>query len=237
MESVGWIIPFKGFNQSGTYNQNFLWKKGSLYIMDNHRAAMWCWFQHIDIERKYNLFHIDKHTDTLYSNIEIWKKHLPDMTEVSIEEYLTFKHTEEFELIRWDNYLSLFLECYPKLIDVCYFATHNEGDTPRFHNCRQADIWHIPTNIDYWIYDSKVEWIFNIDIDYFVAVDEKSSVELFSDQFIERMFEPVAKSYYDGKISVITISLSPECSGGWEESLKICKKICNVFDIDFSIDS
>jgi len=50
--------------------------------MDNHRAAMWCWFQHISTDRKYNLFHIDKHTDTLNSNIEIWKKHLPDMTNI-----------------------------------------------------------------------------------------------------------------------------------------------------------
>lgn len=30
-----WIISFKGRNKSGTYNVNFLWNMGSIYIMDN----------------------------------------------------------------------------------------------------------------------------------------------------------------------------------------------------------
>lgn len=234
-----WIVPLKGLNFSGTYNLNFIWKNGSFYIMDNHRAALWCWFQHINLSDKYNLFHIDRHTDTLYSNIENWKKHMPDMTRISIEEYLELYYINgetDRKLFRWDNYLSLFMECYPHVLDECLFATHGEGDIPRFGNLHQIyNFWDVPLNMDYWINSSKHNWVFNIDIDYFTAINEKYYIKIFSDDFIRRMFEPVAEAYNHGKISVITISLSPECSGGWAKSLNMCSEICSIFDIKFNL--
>ena len=45
------ILRFKGRRVSETYEQNFLWKFYSAYIMDNHRAALWCWLQHINLKR------------------------------------------------------------------------------------------------------------------------------------------------------------------------------------------
>ena len=42
-----WLVPFKGRNTSGIYEQNFLWRDGAVYVMDNHRAALWCWIQHL----------------------------------------------------------------------------------------------------------------------------------------------------------------------------------------------
>lgn len=232
-------MPFKGYNSSGPYNQNFLWKSESFYIMDNHRAAMWCWFQHINLDDKYNLFHIDKHTDTLYSNIGNWKKHMPDMTSINIMDYLKLYYIDkepDRKLFTWDNYLSLFLECYSHILDKCYFATHSEGDKPRFENLHQImNFWDIPLNMSYWINSTKNNWIFNIDIDYFTAIDDKDYIEIFSDEYLRKMFEPIADAYKLGKISVITMSLSPECSGGWIESLSICMRICSIFDIKFNL--
>jgi hypothetical protein len=43
-----WPVDFRGRNRSGPYNQNFLWRRDSVYVMDNHRAAFWCWLQRID---------------------------------------------------------------------------------------------------------------------------------------------------------------------------------------------
>ncbi|WP_197422399.1 hypothetical protein, partial [Blastomonas sp. CCH5-E3] len=43
--TMRWIVPFKGRNNTGVYNQNFVWNDGHLYVMDNHRAAAWCWAQ------------------------------------------------------------------------------------------------------------------------------------------------------------------------------------------------
>lgn len=237
LNNENWLIPFKGENVSGCFNQNFLWKKDSLYIMDNHRAAIWCWFQHISLDKRYNFFHIDRHYDTLYSNIDIWKKLMPDMKEVSLNEYLNIcveVGNQKYPLFSWNNYLSLFLECYAELLDTCYFATYKEGDTPRFNNCREENIWDMPLYMDSWISESKVDWIFNIDIDYFI-VNGDYSFKLFSDDFLKNMFMPIVNKYNEGKIAVITMSLSPECSGGWGNSLNMCKQICNIFDINFDL--
>jgi hypothetical protein len=65
-----WILPFLGRNRSGPSEDNFLWRTGSTYIMDNHRDALWCWLQHLIPGKEYNLFHIDRHFDMLDSRIK-----------------------------------------------------------------------------------------------------------------------------------------------------------------------
>ena len=116
-----WLIPFKGRNFSGCYTQNFLWKKDNVYIMDNHRAALWCWFQHISADEKINLLHIDKHTDTLQSRLKEWVNACPDLWTIKLEEYLSFIHEkdagQDVPLFRWDNYGSIFLEKYGDLVN------------------------------------------------------------------------------------------------------------------------
>jgi len=108
-----WLIPFQGRKWSGSLNINLLWRSGSTYIMDNHRAALWCWFQHLSQMQKYNLIHIDRHTDTLYSQIESWKEALPkNFTSTLLNTYLSYEYegaSTRVPVIRWDNYLSLFL--------------------------------------------------------------------------------------------------------------------------------
>ncbi|WP_225032959.1 UPF0489 family protein [Paraburkholderia sp. XV] len=57
--------------------------------MDNHRAAWWCWMQQLSPEESIDVFHIDRHTDTLPSNLEIWTRHLPQqMRGKSLDDYL-----------------------------------------------------------------------------------------------------------------------------------------------------
>ena len=62
----------KGFNYSGCYDLNILFRSKNFYVMDNHGAALWTWLQHIDTNKKYNFIHIDKHDDTLSSNLQPW---------------------------------------------------------------------------------------------------------------------------------------------------------------------
>lgn len=72
-----WLVPFRGRNYSGAFTQNFLWKRQNVYVMDNHRAALWCWLQHIDPKQRYSLFHVDQHYDTLASRMTTWLDNLP----------------------------------------------------------------------------------------------------------------------------------------------------------------
>jgi len=47
-----WLVPFTGRNESDVWSQNFVWKKDNIYIMDNHRAALWCWLKQLNASDK-----------------------------------------------------------------------------------------------------------------------------------------------------------------------------------------
>ena len=233
-----WLVPFKGREPSGAYSLNFLWSSGNIYLMDNHRAALWCWFRHLRKSFKVNVFHLDRHTDTLYSRIEEWRRHLPDLWTVGLEEYLTKQYTSEcqtYPLMRWDNYLSLFLECYPDSVDTCLFATHTWRDEPRFQRLERLYITELPDNLEYWLTSSQNKWICNIDLDYFFYEVDESYRQLVHDSYIDKMFEVLSRQVQNNTILVLTVALSPELCGGWENSEIICERICRIMGIDFRL--
>jgi virulence-associated protein VapD len=131
-----WLVPLKGRSASGVYNQNFLWRDGTVYVMDNHRAAMWCWLQDVDPSHAHSLFHMDRHYDCLPS--PEWLENCPeDIRQLSIDEYLNFDYAfddfgreRRIRLFRWDNYLSIYLARYRNSIDPLVMYTHNDGAPP-----------------------------------------------------------------------------------------------------------
>ena len=60
-----WLLPWKERGASGALKDNFLWRSERLYVMDNHRLALWCWFQHIEEWHNWTYVHIDRHFDAL----------------------------------------------------------------------------------------------------------------------------------------------------------------------------
>lgn len=239
-----WIVPFKGRNHSWAHSQNFLWKSNNVYIMDNHRSALWCWFQHFQKDNKVNFIHIDKHTDTLYSQMNTWLEICPDLWDISIEDYLGIKYEgafrTQFPLFSWANYASIFMEKYPHLLDTCIFITHGEGDLPKpsqFH-FRQSDIFALPANFCYWLEDKDSQWICNVDLDFFfckLEEDENSLGRLFSDDYFCCLFSSIREQLQRKNILVLTISLSPECCGGWEAAEEICSQACEILEINFKL--
>ena len=142
--------------------------------MDNHRAATWCWLQHVDPDQPHSLFHIDRHYDCLNSRMTEWLEELPknSLRELTINEYLDLDYLFDdlgykgrVRLFRWDNYLSIYLARYEKSMNSLVMCTHNDGDPPeqRFTGC---DIWSVPGEIRY-LDSSRGPWIFNLDLDYF----------------------------------------------------------------------
>lgn len=235
-----WLVPFQGRNYSGEYTQNFLWKKENIYIMDNHRAALWCWFQHIAHQETFNVFHIDQHTDTLYSNIDKWIELCPELDGITLNDYLEISYEADdiftLPLFRWDNYLSIFLEKYKAKIGRCYFATHQEGDKPRHNSLQDVSPWELPNNFENWVSRLNNPCIVNIDIDYFVYTKSTNDIfEFFSDKYFNDLFLAVRKSIDAGKVSVCTISLSPECCGGWPLAEELCYKACEILGVDFKL--
>jgi hypothetical protein len=232
-----WLVPFKGRNYSGCYKQNFLWNKDNVYIMDNHRAALWCWFQHISKNEKIDFIHIDKHTDTLQSKLDEWIVVCPDLWSIKLDDYLSFIHKHiDIPLFSWDNYGSIFLGKYGHLVNRCIFATHKVGDKPNFESTEQTNVWNVPGNLNDWIEGSRNKWIVNLDLDYFFYECDSETYSIFlSDNYIEQIFNSIKKQLVDGKILCFTMCLSPECCGGWKAAEEICRKATNILEIDFKL--
>jgi hypothetical protein len=227
-DSGEWLVEFKGRKASGTYDQNFLWKSGNVYVMDNHRAALWCWMQHIKPRKPHSIFHIDRHYDTLQSNMETWLPHFPKRWDISVEQYLDLSYqfeddqTYHHPLFRYDNYLSLYLHRFKKYISTCYFVTHEDGDKPNYKGGFEEPPWDLLGNLDYWIDAKRRPWVLNIDLDYFFCDDRSDGCEqMLTDRYIETIFESARRTIDAGFVGVTTIALSPEYCGGWEAAERV----------------
>lgn len=234
-----WIVPFKGRNTSGAYTLNFLWNSGRIYVMDNHRAALWCWLQHIKKGLVYNYFHIDRHYDALTSQIDEWDSILPDLWSLDIDEYLKSEykaHTGDIvQTIRWDNYLSILLKRQSTLLKTAYFATHKDGDKPdlQFY---EVDLWELPREFAFWISNHKGKWICNVDLDYFFFDKDSGNVaRMLTSSYCEKLFIEIGKKLIDGNIEVLTIAMSPDCCGGWQASENLLEEITESLGVKFSL--
>lgn len=236
-----WLVNFKGRNPSGPYNQNFLWKDKNIYIMDNHRAALWCWLQELEIKQKYNIFHIDRHYDNLNSRMPEWKKYVPDIKHISIDEYLNTSYQMEdwmpsrVPIFRFDNYLSLLYECYTNLIDESHYVTHEDGDKPEIKKLHEHKIWDLPTNFIHWCTSNENKWILNIDLDFFFCEKDGNEIQFISEEYISDFAKQIKHLLNNNKIAVITLCLSPEFCGGWKNSERILTVLCSIIEINFWI--
>lgn len=238
-----WIQKFKGRNGSSACNLNFLWRHENVYIMDNHRAALWCWLQHIDLGSKHGLFHIDAHYDMAKTLSENTLKLIPDLNGIALEDYLNIMQPDtitvgsEIPIIRWDNYLTLFELRYSYNIGEFFTATHKLGDKP-------PDTIHweeIEINKLSDVFSSYLEenghsgWILNLDLDYFFTFYDEAYQIFLSDSYINEIFESIKIALDQKSITVLTICLSPECTGGWKNSEQLCSRLCQVLEIEFEL--
>jgi hypothetical protein len=221
---MNWIIPFKGRRYSGPFNQNFLFQKDNIYVMDNHRAAMWCWLNFYNSNIKdVGIFHLDRHSDALQSNLNSWVLQASGSNHVNtmnIHSYLsaTDQAFPESKLFRWDNYLSIFLNLYQSEITCCNFSIY-EGDPINHSKLVERKPWDLPENLSFWF--SKGKWIINIDLDYFFHEVNDSIEQMYSLEYLRGFFNEVAKIAGRKSEVVVTVCFSPECCGGWAKSEKI----------------
>lgn len=236
-----WHVPFKGRCRSGATTQNFLWQHGNVYVMDNHRAALWCWLREIGVNEDVALIHIDEHYDTLYSRIDEWLALLPDLRTLSIDEYLAFDYLVEgfrIPVIRWDNYLSIFLERYSHQVVGALFATHGEGDEPRSVELLQCEARNLPSNLAYHMDRHAQRLIVNVDLDYFFCDDENDERKLmFSEEYITSIFYTLRTQLEAGRITCLTLCLTPDESytGGWAQAEALCARACEILGVPFAL--
>jgi hypothetical protein len=233
------LIPFRGKRYSGSVNQNLLWRDGNVFLMDNHRAALWCWQQEIDLyETRHSILHIDRHTDCLGANLDAHLAAMPDLRGLSIEDYLNATVAlsgGNVPLFRWDNYLSIHLKEFSKQVSVLRSVDHEDGDAPDHPRTIRPGADEVPPNLLYWLRNDPAPWIINVDLDYFFfEVADASSEDMvwfpmFSDAFIDVLFGEIKKAMDEGLIGVVTLCLTPtNFTAGWDKCLGLSARIFNI---------
>lgn len=238
-----WLVPFRGRNHSGWFDQNFLWRHKNVYVMDNHRAAFWCWLQHTSI-RTLNIrcFIWTDITNTLQSRMDEWLNSLPPSWDITVDEYLNHSHIPEgfdnkpIPVFNWGNYLSIYLACFGKSVKRAVFATHDDGDRPNYEGVQDVHCWDIPDNLSFWLDAADKPWIVNIDLDYFFWHGDEPGL-MFTRPYLEQCFSAIREKLEDGTIAVLTIATTPsdDLTGGWTPSSLLAEQVLGMLGIEFSV--
>lgn len=231
------LIPLKNKGSSLMWTVNFLFEEKNIYFSDNHRTALWCWMQHLKHSESVAVFHIDRHFDTINLSPEYVNNFPGSFNLGSITNYLNLTvklGNESYPLITWDNYLSFFIsdKTTQNNINCIYLATHGDGDYPENpynHSIQESSYQKLIINM-MSAFDNHEKTIVNIDLDYFFIDDPQTPgkyIKSLDDCYIENLFKTVKNGLDRNKILCLTICLSPECCGGWQEAehaLDIAKK-------------
>lgn len=218
-----------GRNSSHTCQINLLASRGNIFVFDNHLIAYWCWSQ-LDLTKRYELLHIDCHYDLcpyhpgdqpLLETNE--KTPVKDLIQITRETSMG-----PLQILRWDNYINLFLAKYP-IIDFAFFLTQKEGQ-----------LNFVPEHQEIEIYDlfqqdleGKENWLINIDIDYFFTKpDGQRAIQFYTDEFIRAVSRWISEK--SNATAQITICLSPECCGGWDNAMHVANLFGEKFDFQLS---
>jgi len=221
---MSWVVSFKGRGSSGAFNQNFIYQSDNVYVMDNHRAALWCWLDFYKNKiKEVSVFHLDRHSDTLQSNLASWVSQATSPTHVGTMDIQTYLNTADSgfpssKLFRWDNYLSIFLDMYQSDVFCCDYSVY-EGDAINHPSAARKEPWDLPENLSYWLSGGK--WILNIDLDYFFHEVDSTYKPMYSEEYLRDLFTEVAIIAKRNSEVVVTICFSPECCGGWSNSEKV----------------
>ncbi len=214
------LIPLKSRGLSTSSHDNVLietGKKDNVFIMDNHRLALWCWFSKMKKEKRYNLYHIDAHPDMSESALLHFRHDLWTMT---LSEYReAWQPNINEPLFRWDNYVEVFLQKYPENVGATFSATHHLGSAKSLSiDVRPYDLVKSLSSIfSGESYVNDFNYIVNLDLDYFFSAAPQKT-QLFSDELIESVSKSIKLGLDSGLIEILTISLSPECCGSWEKA-------------------
>lgn len=241
---MGTWLKNEGRGRSTVSRLNCLYQHDNIFVMDNHKAAIWSWLTSIDLSKKYNLMHIDRHYDLLETQLEDWVSATKIIKSGSIETY----SLQEFEdithisdgiespVFRFDNFFPIAYNMYPHLFDKLVYITHREGDMDKKYGLVEPEVFHLNENLSFWLdnYSNGNKWILDIDIDYFFS----DNVGNERDYFLSLDFaKNLADQIYDQRnlIEVFTIALSPSWCKSWDDSIEFANVFCEKFGFKIGI--
>lgn len=225
------------FSESMNISDNFLFLRDNIYVMDNHRLALWCWYQSLKKGEQYNLIHVDAHPDMSVSGLNYFNSQNFDLSRMSLDEYRNILDPEINQpLFRWDNYLRFFMDKSEFIFDSSISFTHKLGSNATL-KYDYSTSFLLKIFGDIFLerkYINDKLWIVNLDIDYFIS-NQPDKIMMFSDEYIDALIECIIKGCEKKMIEVVTIALSPECCGSWENSLRVFSKFNKNLKLNMNI--
>ncbi len=249
-------IPLKVRGFSGPYNDNCLFQKEitktqSIYVMDNHRLALWCWLSLMyDLPpsdqsesfncSKFNFLHIDAHPDQSTFGKDICHDILTreKLLNLTLEEFRAIQNPlTHTPLFQWDNYLEIFLDYFSDRVprELTWSCTHHHGSSKELYHPLESQelIQFLDRHFTDKVYLNDFPWIINIDLDYFFT-KAPHKIPMYSESYLEKIRECFLEGLLRHKIAMMTVSLSPECCGSYDHAESVLKKIFSLTLDDLS---
>lgn len=216
---------------SGRMNLNLLWQQGNVYVMDNHLAAGWCWLNSLNRDEEYCFYHVDQHQDLCDNAPRAIIEPIRNNS-ITLEDYcgLSFELNGEMQkAFTWDNYIKQVQSFYPQWFTDCHFACHscyNDSNCSNPLNITMyTDFFDLYESISCQVKGTGKKWIFNLDVDYFY----KDGKQIATDYYISQVAEDIRHALPN--LACITIALSPECCGGWNNAVRAYNIIAATLNI------
>jgi UPF0489 domain len=224
-----WLIAWKERGRSGPVCDSFLWRSDRLYVMDNHRLALWCWWQHLDDDRRgWNFLHVDRHYDALWQRARPWQEHYNPSHRSDLNSFRQAKFPGpdgELDLYRWDVITSALLTLDGNKLHNWAFASAGEGEPLRVPDLETIIPWDLPARLRWMAKPSEENLcsIIDIDIDYFTHLDDDGLYgRVFSDQYLRELGSALGEGLTNNRFGVVTIALSPSTTGSWQLAEELC---------------
>ncbi|SHL46138.1 UPF0489 domain-containing protein [Fibrobacter sp. UWT2] len=209
------------------YEEIFLWKDDNLpiYVMDNHRLALWCWEQEYakGTYSKIRVIHIDRHWDgNACLNIP---PNIKPVGNMSIDEYQDQQNSlGNFKLFLWDNYIDYFKQKHLNL-EIKDFSSDNKSVRKWKTIIKYLD--NLVVNPDEFL-------IINLDIDAFFTPNKNPLNKWLDKMSLVLWRVKKCLRQYQSKI-VVTIAFSPTCCYG-EKILNGLVREMKLIERDLDID-
>lgn len=226
---MGFIYQKKPLAMSGATGVNFLWKDDHrpIYVMDNHRCALWCWLQEVSTVETYSLIHLDFHWDAAAGNADC----LEVLT--SFDDYLARTTGDvRFEAVMYDNYIQPMPVLRPNARDLFMLVHENEKHGQWDGDGFSGDVcMHKCLDGLYYLnkFQPSGKVIVNLDLDYFFV----GSRAIFTEDWVTSVVGGLWQRHPD---AIWTVAWSPEFCGGWEAVGSLSDLIFSAIGVPFRAD-
>jgi hypothetical protein len=142
-------------------------------------------------------------------------------------------------VLRWDNYLPLYLHEYEDTVENLVFVTQKCGsirkeDLPEV-DVVEIDLWKVPDLMGYCVLQHG-DFIVNLDLDLFFFQDSADSNPRFwHRKAVETLAEQLRRLVDSTRCIALTIAMSPDCCGGWKPAEEALNEVCEALAIDFRL--